>query len=671
MSKKKRWFQKGSWAGAEKDDTRFSNTIAQHSKKLKEQGLIDEDGFERLPEDDDYAYGYSSRNWDWDQKLLDNTQPKDDKQRYDIVKSDYHTRYSEYERTGHWYGYYRAPQLSYKYVQQMANALSAQHSIKVQVGSGWNVDLLKKTLTYNPASLIYGTKSELLATLMHEIGKLRYVTHSSLLKNKYLAMYDNPAKEVLSIYEDLRTDFLMLKAYESAAEIYESIIPTIEKQVASYMEYGETFRDVVSKVPRHVYDGIMGASSGDDDPVMKQKLRMVFGSDDPNKVHAGLEQLEEATKNTGTIYEWCGEMLASMYDLDEQKHKKFENIQKKVEQATDTIEPSKKTDGSQALVDYLDNTTYPIVEDLLKDAKDKNEAIQKAFPQMPQAAMGEMMSQIMDVMANNGQMGVNVDEKGNMVTRNSGQTDSTVPPEWENGDYRVLKDSVLTEIRQLINRLTFIRREELTVRYQADQKRGKLNSRKLYKASSGSRRLFKKKLDNTDTIQSFAFSLLLDVSGSMSGDRIVHCTRALIILSEVFKKMSIPFEIITFSDGVTRIKGFEQEVDKNMERQIGGIVKHSGGGTNLRYALDEVKIHAQPQKNKIVVVLTDGGVGGTEWFDQQYFAPWLKKNIKSVGFGVECEPQMAQLCLGHSKVLENASQLPVEFSTLLKNLIKR
>lgn len=681
-SKKTRWFNRG-WGGKEteldeKDQSLFSNTIQKHSQKLKEKGLLDEHGFEILPEDD---YSYSSYNWDWDKKLLAAPEAKDKKERYEITKSEYSSQYSTYEKTGYWGGYYKQPQLTYKYVQQMAHALSASHNIKVQVGNDWNVDLLHKTLTYNPASLIYGTKGELLATLMHEIGKLRYVTHSSLLGNKYITMYQQPAKEVLSVYEDLRTDYLMLRAYEGASEIYESVIPTVEKQVDGYMKYGDTFRKVVAQIPQNVFQQIISdhtSSTSDhyvhpEDPVLKEKLLKTFGTSDLDKVKAGLKEIEKNLSETGTIYEYCGEMLSTMYDLDEQGHKKFENIKEKIEKTIDTIEPSKKFDESKDLVNYLDQTTYPIVEDLLKDAKDKNDAIQKAFPKMPEPAMRQMMQMVQQMMGKSSSLAqlLGNDPSGNMKPRSSGQTNITVPPEWESGDYKTLKDSVGMEIKQLINRLTFLRREELTVRYEANQKRGKLNSKTLYKASRGSKRLFKKKLENTDTIRSFAFSVLLDVSGSMSGARITHCTRALIILAEVFKKMQIPFELVTFSDGATVIKPFAKEIDKTMEKKIGGLVKYSGGGTNLNEGLDALKLKDQPEKNKIVIVLTDGGVGDMQWYDDTYFIPWAKKGIKSVGFGIECESAMKDLCMGNSRLLDNASALPVEFSNLLKSLIKR
>ncbi len=680
MSKKKKWWHTASWKGNELNPDLFGKSIQQHSADLKKKGFLDEDGFEILPEDevgDDV--GYSSHNWELDKKLVDNKHNfKDKKEKYEWNKQQYGNAYNSYEKTGVWEGYSRVPQLTYKYVQQMANALSAQHNIKVRIGNDWRVDLIKKELTYNPASLIYGTKSELLATLMHEIGKLRYVTHHSLLKNKYISMYKAPALEVLSIFEDLRTDFLMLKAYESASEIYESVIPTVEKQVKGYMEFGETYREVIEKVAENVFGRIVDSYERETglktlnpaDPKLKEILFKTYGTSDLDTVKIGMGVLKSNLKNNGTIYEYCGEMLSVMYDLDDQKHKKFENIKDRVGKTIKTIEPSKKSVNSQGLVDYLDTDVYPVVEDLLKDAKDKNEQIQKAFPQMPEQVMKEMMKEVEQYMRHHSK-NTNLDDKGNTKTRTSGKTNNTIPPEWLSGDYKTLKDSVSMEIRQLVSRLTFLRREELVVRFQGEQKRGKLNAKSLYKHLLGSTRLFKKKLENVDTVRSFAFSVLIDKSGSMGGTRMVHCTRALIILAEVFKQMHIPFELVTFSTGAKTIKSFDEDMEKKIEGKIGGLVTSANGGTNLNEGLEQIKIQHQPERNKVLIVLTDGGVGDVQYYDQQFFVPMSKKGIKSVGFGIECESQMKDLCMSNSKLLDNASELPEEFSTLLKNLIKR
>lgn len=77
-----------------------------------------------------------------------------------------------------------------------------------------------------------------------------------------------------------------------------------------------------------------------------------------------------------------------------------------------------------------------------------------------------------------------------------------------------------------------------------------------------------------------------------------------------------------------------------------------------------------------MIVLTDGGVGDADYYNREYFAKWREKhNIKSLAFGLELSTHeysgLEKLCEGNGKVIENASQLPIEFTNLLKNLIKR
>lgn len=135
--------------------------------------------------------------------------------------------------------------------------------------------------------------------------------------------------------------------------------------------------------------------------------------------------------------------------------------------------------------------------------------------------------------------------------------------------------------------------------------------------------------------------------------------------------MDIPFEVITFSNNSAIIKKFEDTVDKTIEKRIGGLPTSASGGSNMDSALAKTKIRNQPEKNKVMVMLSDGGVGSISQLDRDYFIPMSKEGIVSVGFGIECEPSMSNLCMGNSKVLENANTLPIKFSNLLKSLIKK
>lgn len=671
--RKRKWWWEGtdydeSPSNSEVDSNLFGNTISQHNKKM---GVYNGGNYSY---DYDDSYVESPFQFDWGlQKNLTDI-PKDGAKAYQSARDTFGT----YQKGGAWQGYeyYKKPELSYKYVQQMANALAAQYKITVKVGSSWAVDLKAKTLTYNPTSLIYGTKSELLATLMHEIGKLRYGTHPDELTDKYLATYGMPAVETLSIFEDVRVDYMMLKAYEGAGEIYESAIPAVDKKIKEYREMSVIFRKVIADYLSQNYNNVLrktqADSNSEDDFKIKfeENLHTVFGERDQALVSQRIQDIQAEYVTNGSIYDYNAEMLRIMYDTDSPETG-FQNIKDRITSTEPSIAKVKKFETSQKTVDHLSESVYPVIEDLLRDFNRDNEKIKNAFPNMPQVVRDNFQQQIQNEFSHMQKKGrVNTDPDGNSSIRTSGPTDDIIPKEWTTGDYAPIRESVMPDIKSLIKKLTFIRREDMTKKFQSEQRRGKLNMKSLYKSATGNRRVFKKLLPNSNTVQSFAFSIIVDTSGSMSGRNMVHTTRALTIFSEVFKKMDIPFEVITFSSGAKTLKKFDEQVDKEMEQRIGGMVNAACGGTNLDQGLLKMRLEHQPHKNKVCVVLTDGGVGDMNHFDETYFKPMAKKGILSVGFGIACEKAMAKLCMGNSKVLDNPSELPMEFTNLLKSLIK-
>jgi len=672
MAKKKKW-----WEQATSYKTlaqQFPNSAKQHAQTYPAHEYLVDDGYDA---DVYYNDGYD----DWGRNL-----GKKETQKLTDNKTEYNTNYDSYQKTGHWggYNYYKVPQLTYKYVQQMANALAGQHNIKLVVGNTWEVNLIKNQLTYNPSSLIYGTKSELLATLLHEIGKLRFMTHYTKLHNPYLAMYKECAAEALFPFEDVRVDFQMLKAYASAAELYESALPGVQAQVDMYKKYDKGYKEAFVQTIARKYKDIVDRQISDPDEY-KIKLMQTFGTQDIGKVQERINAMVHKMQTNGSLFAYCADMLHVMYDL-ETPVTGFKNIQEKVELTQDAIEPIKREITSQVTADIMQTMVYPHIEDLLKDLQDNKKQIQDMFPEMSKSEARDLADEIKNRFENN--VGKRADKGSNVPVPNakkdgsdsrrggSGPSDNQTPPEWSNGEYKPLKDSVDQEIKSLVHKLIFIRREEMTIKYDANQKRGKLNSRKLVKHAFGSRRLFKQKLPGVDTVQSFAFSVVIDISGSMQGPRMVHTTRAVVIFNEVFKKMNIPFELIVFGNTAKTIKKFDDNVDKTMEKRIAGLTQADGGGTNLDRGLNAVTIQKRSENNKIVIVLTDGGVGRAENFDSEFFIPWREKhNIKSMAFGLEIDSyeqeEVAKMCENTGKVVENANQMPQEFATVVKNIIKR
>jgi len=110
----------------------------------------------------------------------------------------------------------------------------------------------------------------------------------------------------------------------------------------------------------------------------------------------------------------------------------------------------------------------------------------------------------------------------------------------------------------------------------------------------------------------FMASVLVDVSGSMAGEKLQSARKLLIFYSELFSRISqefgyIKFSIDTFSDSVTEIKGFKQDYDSPQRYDFGDGTQSTvkvrlmqklatQGGTNM---LDGIK-KAASELNKQV-----------------------------------------------------------------------
>jgi hypothetical protein len=703
--------KKKSWWELDAEDVKsYPKSAEQHKQRLK---VYTPDGNE--VEDLEYEY-QESFDFGWDRKC---SYDSESKKATETADRDYWKSY--YHGGSQWggYGRFRPQELSYNYVTQMANMLAAQHKINVQIGNEWSSDLESKTLTYNPASLVYGTKRELLATLLHEIGKLRYAEHYNVLwkKSTYTDTYGIVAYHAMLPFDELRVDFKMIGEYGSAAEIYEAQEPQLQKVFEDNIKYAELFREWASKKflqeyrerydecsrkvtaltspPKHIGMELLemefkrGISfDAAIDNVKKMMVATLATAKTPSDIWQetfGLSTAEEV-KETGNkiyaklkhgdnLYDYIAGVYSSAYLLGRESQLAPRTADF-VAKSADSIKRCASMETSFDVLGELDKNVFPTIEELLKEAQSGSDEMRDF---LGNAAAERIMQRTWDEMIDQkrfGNINAATDLNGNPSSRtsnSSGQTSQTIVPEWVTGGYKVLKDSVLSEIRSLTRMLTFLRRSELTVRWTNDHKRGKLDAKKLHKVATGSKRVFRRKAEAVDTVRSFAFSILLDVSGSMDGSRITNTARGLIVLAETFKNMGVPFEIIVFSGSAKHIKTFDQEL-KKAEPKIGGLPRNRGGGTNLDFALNILTIQKRPEKNKVVVVLTDGGVGGgmAEFYDRRYFAPLAGKGIKSVALGIETtQPEIQDLCLKTGKAIGNAAAMPLAFSELVKNLMVR
>lgn len=667
----KEWWQKYRESFSEK----FKYDLeSDQPKKAPKRKISDEDGVEitdYLDEENYSSYDYSfkqsfkkpeSKDWDKD--------------------------WNNYQKSGEWKGYtqYRAATLSYKYIQQIANTIASRGNVQIEVGNTWSSDIKSRKLTYNPTSLMYGTKGELMATLLHEVGKISNSTPQDKLESVFLKLYENPAYLAMSVFEDMRIDMLMLKEYSAAAEVYESNTDVVERVAQEHLERGKMVRAMLikeahviySEMVEHVQKHIQRNTGAGIDQLMKEYIKSVslsnFGKpfDSLDDVKAHVNEYITKQETEPMLDEYIADMLRVAYGIE--KMLPSEKCANYTDRTAPKMDEASQLPDTQSVISMMDREVYPVIERLLKQPKNGTEAAEEFFgPGMAQAMMNNANQQMQAFDAKQGGNPGEVDPNGNMKPRlpGGGRGKEALPKEWADGNYPALKESVEYEIRQLTARLNFIRREENTVNFIGNQRRGKLDMKKLYRHASGNWRIFKKKLDKRDTIQSFGFSLYVDISGSMRGNRIINATRGLIVFAEVFNRFNIPFEILCFDGGTKKIKGFEEEYDKPMRNKVGGITQMANGGTTLGQALDQIGILKRPEANKIVVILSDGDTEQHLMLDEKYFIPWEKKGVKSMGIGIETGNSIKSLCHGNGIAVDNSSKLPTVFSDLLKKLIKR
>ncbi len=150
----------------------------------------------------------------------------------------------------------------------------------------------------------------------------------------------------------------------------------------------------------------------------------------------------------------------------------------------------------------------------------------------------------------------------------------------------------------------------------------------------------------------FMASILVDVSGSMAGEKLKSARKLLVFYSELFSRISqvfgyIRFSIDIFSDAVNEIKGFKQEYDSpqryDFEDDTRSTVKvrlmqrlATQGGTNM---LDGIK-KAASELNKETEEYPDYasafyfvGDGGDTYGNAENIKRFLQMNETERGFG--------------------------------------
>ena len=225
------------------------------------------------------------------------------------------------------------------------------------------------------------------------------------------------------------------------------------------------------------------------------------------------------------------------------------------------------------------------------------------------------------------------------------------------------------------------------VQRQYGVKKGKLDQSRLsricFNAPGFNERVFKNKIDNK--VLDAAITVLIDMSGSMSGDKAYYALASTILLNEVCGTLNIPLEILGFTDGYASheiapvmfiYKSFNDlkvstDQIKDYFALSSAYMIGNPDGENILWAND--RLIRRKEKKKLMIVMSDGSPAASKSsYGVEAFTLKVIKEIEDLkkiniyGLGL-CATAVTEYYKANS-VVWNPAQIP---STLLSLIEKR
>lgn len=210
-------------------------------------------------------------------------------------------------------------------------------------------------------------------------------------------------------------------------------------------------------------------------------------------------------------------------------------------------------------------------------------------------------------------------------------------------------------------------------------RRGRLHGGSLYKVPTGGQDVFRR-LNQPLVTNDTALLFLGDASGSMSGGRFYALTASFLLLHKACEKIGATYEFDMFTeDGIPQplhivLKAFnstitEEQIITRCAHVSEYLMGNNADGEALLWAYR--RLMQRPEKNKILVVLSDGQpmtrAKGDAATHLKKVVSALSKEIDVIGIGL-MNPSVKDFYPQHEVVM-NASKLPDMFLNLLKSKV--
>ena len=165
-----------------------------------------------------------------------------------------------------------------------------------------------------------------------------------------------------------------------------------------------------------------------------------------------------------------------------------------------------------------------------------------------------------------------------------------------------------------------------------------------------------------------SFTLVLDRSGSMQGERIKAAFKGLVLLTEVCSRLSIPLNIVSFATDNSVELTFEERFGESQRMKLGRLISRTNNQTYMGAALQRTEqiIDETPSSNKILIVLSDG-IPSDEGATRDMIRRLKNKDITCIGLGIGPETQNLQNLFQEGLFNVTPTQVAEGFANLIRD----
>ena len=168
------------------------------------------------------------------------------------------------------------------------------------------------------------------------------------------------------------------------------------------------------------------------------------------------------------------------------------------------------------------------------------------------------------------------------------------------------------------------------------------------------------------------FSVVIDRSGSMKGERMEQTFHGAVLLCEVCRRVGLPLSVYAFGSQVERLLHYDEPLSAEVRSRLGSLPESAQGDTNFAAALERVAadLGGSPFRDRFVIVLIDGEPDDEESARQQI--AWLAADaVVLIGLGLGPATLRLQELFPVSRGNLTAAEVPAALATLLLRALRR